>query len=93
MDGLKGKGRPVQSLKDRMEIIANFIMVDEVVIQETYDPTENIRYHAPAVLAKGDDWEYIPGAEAIATAGGELVKLPYSKEFSTTDIVRRIKEC
>lgn len=90
---LKGKDRPVMSQKDRLELIKALRCVDAVIEQPEYDPSEII-LNSPwkiDILAKGDDWEYIPGTEAIESIGGKLVKLPYTKEYSTTAMVKKVR--
>ena len=94
---LKGKDRPIQSQEDRVTILEHIDIVDEVMLQDVYDPSANLRKlladNKPvAILAKGDDWTYIPGTETIEELGGMLVKLSYSKGFSTSDTVKKIKE-
>jgi len=91
VEELKGLGRPVQSLADRMEIVKEFKCVDKVVEQETYDPAINILKIQPDVLTKGDDWDYIPGQDMMHEIHGEFISLPYSQDFSSTKIIERIK--
>jgi len=45
----------------------------------------------PNVLVKGDDWDHIPGQEWIIKHGGKLIKPEYSKEWSTSKIVKKIR--
>lgn len=92
---LKGVDRPVQSLDDRMYIVGSLKCVNYVVRQEGYDPTPELKYLAENgavvhILAKGDDWEKIPGSDYIESIGGKLVKLPYSKDWSTSKMVEKI---
>ena len=94
---LKGKDRPVQTQQDRAMIVEHIDLVDEVMLQEIYDPSANLKQlvsegKSVAILAKGDDWSYIPGTETIEQLGGILVKFSYSKGFSTSDTVKKIKE-
>ena len=91
VEDLKGVGRPVQSLRARMEMVAEFKSVDKVVEQETYDPTVNILRIQPDVLTKGDDWDYIPGQDMMHEIHGEFVSLPYSQDYSSTRLIERIK--
>jgi rfaE bifunctional protein nucleotidyltransferase chain/domain len=91
---LKGKDRPIMSVSDRIELIGALRCVDKVVLQPLYDPTSVLKELSVTVdiLVKGDDWERIPGTETIEKMGGKLVKLPYSKGFSTSDIVKKIRD-
>lgn len=93
---LKGENRPIQTQSDRAYVIESIIHVDEVILQEGYDPTINLeKFEAEGkhidILAKGDDWDYIPGTETIEKLGGILVKLKYTKGFSTSSIVTKLK--
>ncbi|MCX5751402.1 MAG: adenylyltransferase/cytidyltransferase family protein [Candidatus Saganbacteria bacterium] len=88
---LKGDGRPVQLLADRLFDIAALGCVDAAIVQKQYDPTEELNALGRVdILAKGDDWKNIPGTEAIIAMGGKLVKLPYSPEHSTSSLVSKI---
>lgn len=94
---LKGADRPIQTQADRAYVIEHIDYVDEVILQEGYDPTTNLeKFEAEGkhidILAKGDDWDYIPGTETIEKLKGVLVKLKYSKGHSTSDLVTKIKE-
>lgn len=94
---LKGTDRPIQTQVDRAYVIESIIHVDEIVLQEGYDPTANLeKCEAEGkhidILAKGDDWDYIPGTETIEKLGGVLVKLKYTKGHSTSSIVTKLKD-
>ena len=91
---LKGDDRPVQEQKDRAYIIENLDCVDEVVLQDGYDPSRCLKAHKGKIdfLVKGDDWDYIPGTETIEELGGTLVKLPYSKKYSTSGVINKIRK-
>jgi len=92
----KGKERPIQNQKDRINIMKSIIYVDKVIIQKEFDPTKelkklNAKGFKVDVLCKGDDWDYIPGQEIIKRMGGKLIRLSYSKKYSTTNIVKKIR--
>ena len=90
---LKGNDRPIQSQEDRAYIIESLSCVDEVILQDGYDPSRYLKEYEGKIdfLVKGDDWEYIPGTETIHELGGVLIKLSYSKEYSTSSMVNKIK--
>jgi len=90
IEKLKGKGRPVQTLKDRMTIVTSLKCVDMVIEQKDYNPVPNLEKINPNVLVKGDDWEHIPGEEWIREHGGILVTPKYSKDWSTSSTVKKI---
>ena len=97
---LKGNDRPIILMKDRLELVKALRCVDRVIYQPEYDPTSVLEcifgnayneFNKVDILAKGDDWDEIPGKETIERLGGKLVKLPYSLGYSTSDIVKRIR--
>lgn len=90
---LKGNDRPIQDVYTRMKIVSSIKFVDQVLIQKTYDPTDNLEIIRPAILVKGDDWDFIPGQDWIDKNGGKLIKPAYSNNFSTSGIVKKIKNC
>ncbi len=88
---LKGEGRPVQSLEERLFNVGALRCVDAAIIQEKYDPSDEMKtIRKLNILTKGDDWEKIPGTKTIRELGGTLVKLPYSPEHSTSSMVAKI---
>ena len=89
---LKGEGRPTQSQEDRLRIIKLLRCVDEAMIQETYDPVPNLEKVHPEILVKGDDWEKIPGEEWVKEKGRKLIKPKYSKGWSTSGTLKKIKD-
>jgi len=89
---LKGKQRPLQTQVERVMTSGSLRCVDAVVLQPEYDPSEQLKILEQVdILTKADDWEYIPGSETIEKLGGELIKLSYTEEFSTSNLVRKIQ--
>lgn len=89
---LKGNDRPIQTQEDRLRIISSLKCVDLAINQEDYNPIQNMEIYQPHILVKGDDWEHIPGEEWIQSHNGILIKPSYSKGWSTSDTVKKIKE-
>jgi rfaE bifunctional protein nucleotidyltransferase chain/domain len=91
---LKGEGRPVLPENERAEILAALESVDAVVIFDELTPREVIARLLPDVLLKGGDWagDKIVGREEVEAAGGRVVSAPVVPGFSTTDILRKIRE-
>src|ERR1700757_562009 len=54
---LKGADRPLNSLADRLEVIAALESVDYVTWFEPDTPLELIRLIRPDILVKGGDWK------------------------------------
>lgn len=81
-------GRPVNSEKDRAEILASLVMVDYVTVFSEKTPYRLIKSLAPDVLVKGGDWkkEDIVGSDLVE----ETYSLPFIKGVSTTAIIEKI---
>jgi D-beta-D-heptose 7-phosphate kinase/D-beta-D-heptose 1-phosphate adenosyltransferase len=91
---LKGPGRPVIAERERAEILAALESVDAVVIFDDLTPREVISRLLPDVLVKGGDWpgDQIVGREEVEAAGGRVVSIPILPGYSTTAILRKIRE-
>ena len=79
------KRLPILNTDERMQIVANFKNVDEVVIQETLDYTKNLEALRPDYVVHGDDWR--TGIQqkirekvisVLAQWDGELIEVPYT---------------
>jgi rfaE bifunctional protein nucleotidyltransferase chain/domain len=91
---LKGEGRPLLPERERAEILAALESVDGVIIFDAPTPREVIARLLPDVLVKGGDWpgNQIVGREEVEAAGGRVVSVPVLPGFSTSDILRKIRE-
>jgi rfaE bifunctional protein nucleotidyltransferase chain/domain len=91
---LKGAGRPVLPEQERAEILVALECVDAVVIFDALTPREVIARLLPDVLVKGGDWpgDQIVGREEVEAAGGRVVAIPVVPGYSTTTILRKIRE-
>jgi D-beta-D-heptose 7-phosphate kinase/D-beta-D-heptose 1-phosphate adenosyltransferase len=91
---LKGPGRPVLPAMERAEILAALDCVDAVAIFEELTPREIIAKLLPDILVKGGDWpgDQIVGREEVEAAGGRVVSIPVVPGYSTTGILRKIRE-
>ena len=91
---LKGAGRPVLPERERAEILAALECVDAVVIFDDLTPREVIARLLPDILVKGGDWpgDQIVGREEVEAAGGRVVSVPVVPGYSTTEILRKIRE-
>ena len=91
---LKGQGRPVIPERERAEILIALESVDAVVIFDDLTPREVIARLLPDVLVKGGDWpgDQIVGREEVEAAGGRVVLAPVVPGYSTTDILKKIRD-
>lgn len=86
---LKGEGRPVNALADRMAVLAGLAAVDWVVPFSEDTPARLIGAALPDVLVKGGDYrpEEIAGARAVLDNGGEVRVLAFRDGQSSTRII------
>lgn len=91
---LKGSGRPVVPLDDRLFVLAGLGCVDAVTAFDQDTPIALITALLPDVLAKGGDYQAdeIVGAAEVREAGGEVTVLPFVEGRSTTGIIQNLSD-
>jgi rfaE bifunctional protein nucleotidyltransferase chain/domain len=89
--GLKGSGRPLNPLADRMEVIAALESVSFVTWFEEETPLDLIRKLKPHILVKGGDWKpsQIVGSQDVLARGGKVRSLKFVPGRSTTQIIEK----
>ena len=89
---LKGTGRPVNALAERMTVLAALGAVDWVVPFTEDTPARLIEAVLPDVLVKGGDYrvEQIAGHETVLAHGGTVEILDFLPGCSTTAMLGRI---
>jgi len=89
----KGPNRPLNSLEDRMAVVAALEAVDAVTWFQEDTPASLIEACRPDVLVKGGDWplERIVGAREVLARGGRVQSIPFEHERSTTRLLERIR--
>lgn len=89
----KGDDRPVNSLADRMAVLAALESVDLVTWFGEDTPLDLILACKPDVLVKGGDWKTadIVGGREVASWGGSVHSIPFIFERSTTALLGRIR--
>ena len=90
----KGVDRPLNTLADRLAVLAALEGVDAVTWFDEDTPASLIAACRPQVLVKGGDWpvERIAGAGGVLARGGQVVSIPFEHERSTTELVKRIRQ-
>lgn len=90
---LKGPDRPINSEEDRARVLAALGCVDYVVLFAEETPMRLISAIMPDVLVKGADWteEHIVGAAEVKAQGGQLLRIPFTHDRSTTTLIDRIR--
>ena len=90
---LKGPERPINSLGDRVEVLAALSCVDHLVAFDEDRPEELLRALRPDIVVKGGDYsaDTVPEAPLVRALGAELRILAQVPERSTTRIVERLR--
>ncbi len=90
---LKGDGRPVNALPDRMAVLAGLAAVDWVVPFSEDTPARLIQMIMPDVLVKGGDYRPndIAGAKDILKNGGEVRVLAFREGHSSSNIIDKLR--
>jgi D-beta-D-heptose 7-phosphate kinase/D-beta-D-heptose 1-phosphate adenosyltransferase len=91
---LKGEGRPINPLPQRMAMLAALECVDWVLSFEGDTPRDEICRILPDILVKGGDYQditTIAGHDCVLRNGGEVRLLSFVDGFSTTNIIKTIR--
>ena len=92
---LKGKNRPINNLKDRMDSL-NRATFDNAFIINFSEPTpiKLIKKIKPDLLIKGGDYKAneIVGSDFIKKNNGDIKIIPFVKGCSTTNIIKKINK-
>ena len=89
----KGDDRPVNSLTDRLAVMAALQCVSLVTWFDEDTPIERILACRPEILVKGGDWpvEKIVGCQEVRGWGGSVHSIPFLHEKSTTALLEKIR--
>jgi D-glycero-beta-D-manno-heptose 1-phosphate adenylyltransferase len=89
----KGDDRPINTLQDRLAVIAAQECVSLVTWFEEDTPLNVILALKPDVLVKGGDWstEKIVGAKEVQAWGGKVYSIPFLHARSTTATLNKIR--
>jgi rfaE bifunctional protein nucleotidyltransferase chain/domain len=91
---LKGNARPVTDEYSRAFMMASFMFVDAVILFDEDTPFNLISFIEPDVLVKGSDYDKkdIVGADIVQAKGGTVATIDFLPGFSTSSIIRKIRE-
>jgi D-beta-D-heptose 7-phosphate kinase/D-beta-D-heptose 1-phosphate adenosyltransferase len=91
---LKGSERPINTLDDRMAVLAALNCVTYIVPFHEETPIDLIRIIQPDIYVKGADYtlERLPEARVVQELGGRVELIPFVHDRSTTQIIKKIKE-
>lgn len=89
----KGDERPINTLEDRLAVIAALESVSLVTWFDEDTPLARVLECHPDVLVKGGDWpeERIVGAPEVRGWGGRVMSIPFVFERSTTSTLAKIR--
>ena len=89
----KGDDRPVNTLEDRLAVMAALECVSLVTWFDEDTPIARILECRPDIVVKGGDWpvERIVGAPEVQGWGGRVVSIPFEHDRSTTALLGKIR--
>jgi len=89
----KGDDRPINSLEDRMSVLASLACVDAVVSFDDDTPFSLIETILPQHLVKGGDWAIadIVGGDIVSNNGGQVHSIAFEFDRSTTSLLEKIR--
>ncbi len=90
----KGDDRPINTLQDRMAVLAALDCVSLVTWFEEDTPLNVILVCKPDILVKGGDWsaEKIVGAKEVQAWDGKVHSIPFLHARSTTATLNKIRQ-
>jgi len=90
---LKGPERPINTLEDRLQVLAALSCVDHLIAFDEDTPCTLIRAIRPDVFVKGGDYtrERLPEAPLVDALGCTVHGLPFLADRSTTGLIHRIR--
>jgi len=93
---LKGIGRPINTERDRAEVLAALECVDLVTIFPEMRATQFISASMPAVYVKGGDYtsETLDADERaiLGKIGAEIRIIPFEKGYSTSLMLEKLRK-
>ena len=89
----KGNDRPVNTLADRLAVMAALECVSLVTWFDEDTPLQRILECRPEILVKGGDWpvEKIVGCNEVRGWGGSVHSIPFIHQKSTTALLEKIR--
>ena len=91
---LKGRGRPLMPVAERVELLEALRAVDHVVVFAEDTADRMVAALRPDVHAKGTDYapEAVPEAATVRAHGGTVAVVGDPKDHSTRDLIGRVLE-
>lgn len=91
---LKGLGRPINNLANRMAVLAGLSVVDWVIPFSEATPERLIKLLLPDIWVKGSDYQVheLSEANVIQEYGGQIRLINFVEGCSTSAIISKIQE-
>lgn len=89
---LKGPGRPLMPVAERVELLESLRDIDHVVVFDDDTADRLVASLRPHVHAKGTDYTAgrVPEAATVASVGGRVAVVGDPKDHSTRDLIGEI---
>jgi rfaE bifunctional protein nucleotidyltransferase chain/domain len=89
----KGDDRPLNTMADRMAVLAALEAVSLVVEFDEDTALETVQEARPDIYAKGGDYVMtdIPEGKAVIAYGGKAVAIDFEHDRSTTKLLARVR--
>lgn len=90
----KGDDRPINSLENRLAVMASLESVSYVTYFDSDTPLDLIILIKPEILVKGGDWGVpdIVGSKEVLALGGTVHSIPFLYDTSTTKLIKKIRD-
>jgi len=91
---IKGKDRPINTLKDRIAVLASLQSIDYLIAFDEDYPKSILKVLQPDIYVKGKTYtsDELPEATLVKKMGGDVKLLPLRYSFSTTQLIEKIRE-
>jgi rfaE bifunctional protein nucleotidyltransferase chain/domain len=90
---IKGPDRPINTDRERAEVLLGLASVDAVVIFDEETPHAIVSTIQPDILVKGADWgpHDIVGRDVVEARGGRVVRITLAPGHSTSLLVNKVR--
>jgi cytidyltransferase-like protein len=95
---IEWNGQLISSFEERKKTLQSIVFVDEVMMQETFDPSLNLKKihkmypDAEITLCHGNDWKFLPVEEFLKSINGKVKLTPYYDKLSPENILKQLQE-
>src|SRR5690606_38467438 len=87
-------GTLVSSYEERKKVMENVSCIDEIMLQKTLDPLENLKKihqeypNAKITLYHGHNWKIMPSEDYLKSINGEVVFTRYYDKLTPEKIIK-----